>query len=165
MFWFKNFMFLFLVAGLASCGFHPLYSTTQKQSDIGIKIISSENTLSKIVASQLKQIFSSSSKPKYILKFTIDLTSKEASVKPSGEVARKFLTGKINFTLSESATKKTLLSDSISASTAFRQDDNYHLSNLAAAQSAKQNIIKKLVKLLGVRITIFVDEKNENKTL
>lgn len=104
-----------LVAILAACGFTPVYGPGQTGDALRGTVNVSEpaNVNEFMLVQDLEERLGRPSDPKYDLKLQLSLRYEGLAISPSDSTTRFNIIGRVNYTLTDRATKKVISSDKV----------------------------------------------------
>ncbi|MCA0041929.1 hypothetical protein [Celeribacter litoreus] len=134
---------------LAGCGFTPAYGPGSAGSNLRgrVEIAAPDDRESYALANHLKLSFGEVTNPAYRLSYEIDTVERAVGITRDEEITRYHVEGEVTFALTETATGRTLTSDTVESFTSYSAP-NSPVDRLTASRDAYE----RLMVILGDKI-------------
>lgn len=145
---------LILSIALGGCGFSPIYGTDTAASSLNgtIEVTAGKGRQFFEMRERIVERFGFASDPQYKLIFTYKVNSTGLAVSSSAEITRYNLDGVSDFTLTDIATGKAVLSGTVKSSTAYSATSATYPTR-AAEQDARSRIAVTLADQIVTRVS------------
>jgi LPS-assembly lipoprotein len=152
---------------LGSCGFRPLYMTSEPISNIcyPIKIKTIKDRNGQILRNQLLDILTPEGmpeKPKYILEINLTETIKAIGVNKDETTSRKEAILTAAMKLTDAKSGKILYTHSVISINSFEVISQDYYSDVVAQDYAKVEALRLLAEKIKLTLSAYLDSKNEN---
>jgi LPS-assembly lipoprotein len=107
---------------LMACGFEPIYGTDTPANRIMGKIdveVSNGRNAFELRDRLIERLGASEGNPKYLLKYTFNIESKNLTISKDNDVTRYTLQGNTTFELADTISKKVIYTNTIVSNTAY----------------------------------------------
>ena len=157
-------LWIFLLVWVSACGFTPLYG--QKNGEYhatlsSVTIPSLPGRQGQILKIALDDHFRSSSAASYQLNPTLSITSVPVLINRDGTVSRYRIDIVSPFTLTEMATGKTILKDTMKRSASYHVSDSDY-STYTAMQHTQEQLLKEISHDYAQRIGAYLFSRDRN---
>lgn len=154
MLWCNRRSFLLSVAALTGCGFRPAYDTDGMQSLYGRISYSDPNTRDMYeLRQQLEQRLGPPGTSTFQLDYSIDTKTERAAVAFDGQAFRQQLHGSVTYSLTQSATRKVLISGQHKTFVGYATTGTT-AATLASQRDANRRLMIQLADLIVADILI-----------
>lgn len=146
---------------LAACGFSPIYKDNHQTSQFleSVEMSSNNSVEGADFYNHLKNILPQSNKPRYLLSTNYSFTKATSIIQKTSDVTRESMTIRINYTLKDKLTGKTIASESFSRFSSFNLTFSPY-SNEVNQQDIRKNLAIMSAEEIRNRLIMLSKKKN-----